>query len=220
LSASTLLALQSLGRLERAGVPPHPRLTDPDHRLWRAFQRKLGAADFVALLFQDAAQSFPVPFAHPGLLGDLSPELAADLVDQATLPPDGDSLVFLRLAARRLGRPDGGVLNSLPRIQAHERVLELPGTSGRAAAWLSSQHADLRFDTNFAFVADALEDHVLVGLAAVEARAGRPELLSGDELRVALARGRSFDRVVAHRGFEPGAALARELFPAERVLWL
>ncbi len=220
LQTPALLALHAIGRLERGGVPPQPRLTDPDHRLWNSLRRKLGPADFVALLFHDAAQDFPVPFSHPRLLEQEDAAVAAALIEEATRPPEVATTEFLRQSARRLGRPDNNSLTRLPRIQPHERVLELAGTSGRGAAWLVGQHADLRFDANFVFHEDCVQDHVLIGLAAVECRSGRPELLSTAALRVVVQDGRTFDRVICHRGFDPSVRLAKELFPAEKVLWV
>lgn len=73
----------------------------------------------MSLLFDDAAQSFPVPFARAELARGLDPQTAQDLVDQVTLASDADTVTFQHMAARRLGRPDGGSLSSLPRIQPH-----------------------------------------------------------------------------------------------------
>ena len=223
--ATLQATLQSIARLEAAGIPPRKRLTDPDRALWNTFKRKLGPTDFISLLLEDGAQSFPVPFDldrwHCSPLGTLDEEEADRLIDTTCAPIGGDATLFLRSAAALLGLPAGGRLAELPRIQPHERVLELPGTSGRAAAYLAARHADLAYDA-FTFVALTDADRVLVGLGAVELRANEPTVWSEGQVRRALADGTPFDRVIAHSEHPAGAALARELF-ADRegiVLWV
>ena len=224
--ATLQATLQSLARLEAAGIPPRQRLTDPDRALWNTFKRKLGPKDFIALLHEDGAQSFPVPFDlarwRSSPLDALADDEADRLIDTTSAPVGGDSNVFLRSAAALLDLPTGGRLAELPRIQPHERVIELPGTSGRAAAYLAARHADLAYDA-FTFVAITDADRVLVGLGAVELRANEPTVWSEAQLRRALADGTPFDRVIAHAEHPAGAALARELFadrPEGVVLWV
>lgn len=217
--------LQSIARLEAADIPPRPRLTDPDRALWNTFKRKLGPKDFIALLLEDGAHSFPVPFDANRWSSDplesLDDDDADRLIDTTRAPVGGDSNHFLRSAAALLGLPTGGRLADLPRVQPHERVLELPGTSGRAAAYLTARHADLAYDA-FTFVALDDADRVLVGLGAVEQRANEPTVWSEAELRRALAGGAPFDRVIAQREHPAGATLARDLFSdrPEVVIWV
>ncbi len=217
------LTLQSLARLEAVGIPRQPRLTDPDRTLWKVFRRRLAYRDFIALLHEDGAQAFPVPFdlaawsTNP--LDDIDEDMAELLIEESTLPPGGDYLAFLRFAARQLHRSDGGRLSELPRIQRHERVLELPGTSGRAAAYLCQQHEDLSFDDPFVFLADDDTDRVLVGLAAVELRANPPTVLDRLALQARLDKGERFERVIALRDHEPTRALVEEMGWKQEVVW-
>jgi hypothetical protein len=225
MTATLQATLQSIARLEAAGIPPRQRLTDPDRALWNTFKRKLGPKDFIALLHEDGAQSFPVPFAldqwRSSPLEALDDAEADRLINTTSAPLGGDSNHFLRYAAALLGLPSGGRLADLPRVQPHERVLELPGTSGRAAAYLAARHPDLAYDA-FTFVALTDADRVLIGLGAVELRANEPTVLSEAELRRALAGGTPFDRVIAHREHPAGADLARELFSEQEgvLLWV
>ena len=217
------LTLRSLARLEAAGIPRQPRLTDPDRTLWKVFRRRLAYKDFIALLLEDGAQAFPVPFdlgawSTPPL-DTVDEDMAQLLIEESTLPPGGDYLAFLRFAARQLDRPDGGRLSDLQRIQPHERVLELPGTSGRAAAYLCQQHGDLSFDHTFTFLADDDTDRVQVGLAAVELRANPPTVLTRQALRARAEKGERFDRVIALREWTPARKLVQAMGWEQEVLW-
>lgn len=121
--------LAGIARLEAAGAKP-VRLTEPDFAQWARFRRKLGWADFVRLLHEDAAESFPEPFdvARWGLdpFEELEEGTAQMLVGDAARSSPADGVDFLAEQARGLGLPAGGAISSLPRVQAREKVLE-PG---------------------------------------------------------------------------------------------
>lgn len=192
-----LLALQSIARLERAGVRP-PRLTEPGHVSWLRIRRSLRWVDFIAILFQDLATAFPYPFdlarweINP--LRQLPEFVAQDLLAQAMMPDLSDPLVFLRNAAKSLDFSIQGAIADLPRVQPHQRVLELPGSFGRIAAQQVLHNPTLAFHEQFTFVADTDEGRLLIGLAAVEMRSNEPrivssaELLSGDPPRLSDPR--------------------------------
>jgi len=217
------LLLESLARLERAGRPARPRLTDPEWTAWRHFRRKLGFPEFIQLLCEDAALAFPVPFDfsrwHHNPLAGLRESEAEGLVRQAAAASDEDAAGFLRAAARAIGRQSGGKLADLPRIQPYQRTLELPGTSGRAALSLCLKYPDLAFDQTFTFVADSDADVVLIGLAAIELRSNPPQVLSRAELYAAIRAGALFDRVIGLGDYGPARSLAADFAFAE-VLWV
>ena len=62
--------LLALARDEAAGRRT-ARLTEPDHATWKRFRGRLGARDLVALLFEDAAVGFPIPFDARAVGGEI-----------------------------------------------------------------------------------------------------------------------------------------------------
>jgi len=207
--------LRAIARLERAGGVRAPRLTEPGLAKWERFRRRLGYPDLIALLFEDLADAFPVPYGRAGweldpLIG-IEPDDAELLVLEAVAENGADTQSFLRRAAAALGLPTGGRIADLPRVQPHHRALELPGAGGRIAAQQVLEHGDLAFDAQFAFVADTDAERVAVGLAAVELRANPPTVFTSDELRAQHAEGLRFDRVLGVRDCEPAEALVADL---------
>jgi hypothetical protein len=192
-----------------------PRLTEPGFTHWHRIRRRLGWRDFAALLHEDLADAFPLPFDVRGWRSAPFEALGEDdahrLILDAAAPDDADAHAFLRAAARGLDLPATGALSELPRAQPHHKVLELG--FGRVAAWQVLQQPGLAFHDQFVFVADSEEERALVGLAAVECRANPPQVLRRDELRAQVQRGQRFDRVLGLRG-SPLEALAAELGPA------
>src|SRR5688572_7363507 len=53
--------LHALARDEAAGRRP-PRLTEPQQATWRRFRGRLGSADLLRLLAEDASVVHPIPF--------------------------------------------------------------------------------------------------------------------------------------------------------------
>jgi hypothetical protein len=213
--------LREIARLER-GAPEReplrpPRLTERDQERWHRVRRKLGWVAFIELLHEDLAEAFPTAFAldrwasHPTVGLDETRALA--MIDAAALPDDADRLAFLRLACRGLGLRDGGNIAALPKVQAHQRALELPGCGGRIAAHQVTTHG-LSFHENFTFVADTDAERVAIGIAAAELRANEPRILSSAELRSERAR---FDQVFGIAGYPSADILASEL--ALEVRW-
>jgi hypothetical protein len=203
--------LREIARLERGGLRP-PRLTEPDHERWHRVRRKLGWVAFIELLHEDLAEAFPTSFAlrrwkaHP--TAGLDEPAAKALLDEAGRADDADLLGFLRVACRGLGLMEGGNVAALPKVQAHQRALELPGSGGRIAAYQVTTHGGLSFPENFTFVADSDEERVAIGIAAAELRANEPKVLSTTELRAERPK---FDQVFGIKGYPSAEGLAAEL---------
>lgn len=192
--------LRSIARVERAGGIRPPRLTEPGFQHWARIRRHLGWKDFAALLHEDLAEAFPVPFDirrwRTAPFAELTEAEAEELVRDAAGPDDADAHGFLRTAARALGLPSTGSLSEIPRTHSHQKVLEL--ACGRIAAWQVLTQPGLAFHDQFVFVADTDEEWTLVGLSAVEARANPPQVVTSSEVR-ALVKGQRFDRLVGLR---------------------
>ena len=196
--------IESIARLERAGGLREVRLTEPGHERWHRIRRKLGWADFVALLCEDLADAFPHPFALDrwltSPLQSLDHDDAKALIDRALAAPDDDSGGFLRRAARELDLPQGGAMSDLPKVQLNHRVLELAG--GRIALAQVQAWPGLSFQDRFTFVADSDAERVMIGLAAVELRANAPTIWTSGQLASGERRA-PFDHVFGLRGYGP-----------------
>lgn len=203
--------LREIARIERGGLRP-PRLTEVDHERWHRVRRKLGWVAFIDLLHEDLAEAFPTTFAldrwitHPTVgLDEVS---ARALVDEAARPDEADRLAFLRAVCRGLGLMEGGNIAALPKVQSHQRALELPGCGGRIAAYQVATHGGLSFHEHFTFVADVDAERVAVGIAAAELRANAPKILTAAELQ---AQRPQFDHVFGIKGYPSAERLASEL---------
>jgi hypothetical protein len=202
--------LRSIARLERDGKVRGPRLTEPGHERWQRIAGRLGMADFIALLHEDLAAAFPVPFDLDAWrtppIPALTEERAAALVREALTEDATTPQGFLRGACRALGLPAGGDIADLPKVQPHQRAVELPGAGGRIGLQqaLDSQVA---LERNLVFVADTDEERVAVGLAVVECRSNPPAVWTSTEFAAAVARGERFDHVFGVRGHASVEAL-------------
>jgi hypothetical protein len=142
----------------------------------------MGLVDFIELLHEDLAPAFPTAFdlacRDENPLDRLDTESAETLLSEAAAASYPDTQSFLRQAAQGLGLPTGGTLSDFPKVQAFQRVIELPGAGGRIAAQQVLSHSDLSFDRQFLFVADTDAERVLIGLAALELRSNAPEVIN------------------------------------------
>lgn len=222
MTTSNLLSwtLREIARLERGGSSLRPpRLTEPGHERWVRVRRKLGWVAFIELLHDDLAAQFPASFAldrwSSRPTDGLDETAAKALIDEAMLADDSDKLTFLRLACRGLELGEGGNVAALPKVQTHQRALELPGCGGRVAAHQVLTHGGLSFHENFAFVADSDAERVAIGLAAAELRANPPTIFTAAELRAARP---TFDHVFGIKAYGPAERLASEL--GLEVRWL
>jgi hypothetical protein len=207
--------LREIARLERGGGDREPlrppRLTEPDQERWHRVRRKLGWVAFIQLLHDDLAEAFPTSFALNRWSTDpttgLDEMTAVKMIDAAALPDEADRLGFLRQVCRGLGLREGGNIATLPKVQPHQRALELPGCGGRIAAYQVVSYG-LAFHENFTFVADTDAERVAVGIAAAELRANAPRVLTSVELRAERPR---FDHVFGIAGYPPAERLNVEL---------
>jgi hypothetical protein len=189
-------ALSSVARLEAAGEKP-ARITDPDHQRWARFRRSLGWRDYVEVLLDDAAGSFPEPFdlsrwAQRPL--NLTSDAAELLVRRNAQSSADDPATYLRKQAEALGLSSRGALSDLPVVQPRETVLELPGSGGRLMAHLALSQGNLDVQRQFTLVAATPAERLLIGLSIVEARANAPTIWTSAALPTHLEKAR-FDRV-------------------------
>jgi len=167
---------------------------------------------FIELLHEDLAEAFPTSFAldrwSVSPLSGLDEVAAKALIDEAAGPDEADALGFLRQVCKGLGLMDGGNIAALPKVQSHQRALELPGCGGRIAAYQATTHAGLSFHEHFTFIADTDAERVAIGIAAAELRANAPKVLTPAELRVSALR---FDHVFGVKGYPLAEQLGGEL---------
>ena len=203
--------LRAIARLERKGDLRQPRLTEPGLKKWHRMRRRLGFVDLIALLHEDLASAFPIPFdlsrwaADP--LAGLDDGRAEALIQEALVVDDASTQSFLRQAARALGLPTGGAIAQLPKVQSHHNVLELPGCGGRIAAQQSIEHGVAIAD-RFTFVAGSDAEQVCIGLAVVEVRSNAPRVWSLDEASDELAKKARFDQILGVTDHAPALELA------------
>ncbi|MFN3200716.1 MAG: hypothetical protein ACE366_20120 [Bradymonadia bacterium] len=162
--------LTAIGRVEARGDRPQ-RLTEPDHARWQHFRRQLTQRDFIELLHQDAAQTWPVPFdlAHWPEPCVVPEEAEAErLIEACCGARSTESVDWLRAYAAEVGLP-GGALSDAPAFNPRDKILDLSG--GRIAAYRCLKDPTLDMARQFTFIAQTNAEWVCVGLAAVEAKA-------------------------------------------------
>jgi len=223
--------LHSLAREEASGRMA-PRLTEPGHATWERFRGRLGAADLLELLFEDAAVLHPVPFDPAELLGQEHPGLkvlprgVAErwLEELGEMDLRADSSTYVMEQARRLGIPTRLGRSDLHRVKPHQRVLELPGSGGQLSHYLVTSQNDLYLQDNFLIACGSWRERVLAGLAAMDAGAPHADFAILDPAleyaREGTRRAR-FDFVVGLHPDKGGAFAAprlRETFPNATVL--
>lgn len=180
-----LATLHALAREEAAGRRPR-RLLETDLATWRQFRGQLDHADLLELLLEDAAVSQPFAFDSAALLGaeasgigKLGDARVADWISalggldtpntpdriDSEEPPDD----YIAAQARRLDVPTRLARSELHRgIKAHHSVLELPGTGGQLAHFLTRQVEEIDLQDVFTIAWDGWADRTLAGLVAVE----------------------------------------------------
>jgi hypothetical protein len=177
--AATYVAatIRALAREEHHGRRAR-RLLEPNLATWNRFRGRMGARDLFELVLEDAAVTQAEPFHAAAILEapealDAVPEaLIADLLAAAPkLPLDASSSDYIEGQATLLGITARPALGDLRRIQAHDRVLELPGTGGRIAAHLLQTQPGLSLKDVFTIACGTWQERVLAGLVAVESGA-------------------------------------------------
>jgi hypothetical protein len=173
--------LHALARDEAAGRRQR-RLTEPLLATWTRFRGRLTSLDLVAILFEDAAVSHPVPFdaskiggPRLDLLSDLRTDAWLRSIDLIELDGKGDEYVIAQ--ARLLGLRFRMGKSELHAIRPHQRVLELPGTGGQLAYHLVSRRRELSLHTNFVIACSSWREQTLAGIVGLELAAPNSEFI-------------------------------------------
>jgi hypothetical protein len=173
--AATYLAatLHALAREEHAGRRPK-RLLEPGLATWQRFRGRLGPRDLAELLLEDAAVTQPQPFLASAIFGREAPlqHLPDALVEGwlASLAQealDGPMRADIEAQAKRLGLATRPAFAKLHKLQAHHRVLELPGTGGRLAAYIAETQPDIPVKDVFTVACGSWQEETLAGLVSV-----------------------------------------------------
>lgn len=202
--------LHALARDEAAGRRP-ARLTEPRLATWTRFRGRLGPADLIALLFEDAAVLHKIPFdpaelGGPLALGALPDTLAEEwLRALPTLDLQAASADYILGQARLLGLPTRLARSELHMVKPHQRVLELPGTGGQLAHHIVSTQTGLTLQDNFTVACGSWEELTLAGIVGLDRGAPHTRFALKVELEQLREpehelRKRSFDFVV---GLDP-----------------
>jgi hypothetical protein len=174
-AAATYLAsaLHALAREEHAGRRPR-RLLEPNLATWQRFRGRLGPRDLAELLLEDAAVTQPEPFAVAAVLGHDRPLQAVPdaLVDGwlrelPALAADASLADDIEAQALRLGLTARPAFSALHTLQPHHRVLELPGTGGRLAAYVAETQPGIFLKDVFTIACATWQERMLAGLVAV-----------------------------------------------------
>jgi hypothetical protein len=199
----TAALLHALARDEAAGRRTQ-RLTEPKLATWARFRGRLSSADFIALLFEDAAVIHRVPF-DPTVLGgpihpDRLPESATDswVKTVALLPLAGPGPDYVAEQARFLGLTTRMARSDLHVVKPHHKVLELPGTGGQLAHHLVAAQRDLTLHDNFTIACGSWQELTLAGVIALEMGAPHSDFAT----RVELEDLRKTDHPLRQRTFD------------------
>jgi hypothetical protein len=184
-----LALLNALARDEAAGRRP-ARLTEPGQATWQRFRGRLGSADLLRLLAEDAAIVHPIPF-DPVRVGASLDRVEDSLVDEflAALPSlelGQPAARYLEDQARRLGVTTKLARSELHQVKPHQKVLELPGTGGQLAHHLVTTQPGLTLQVNCTVACHGWAELVLGGVAGLDAGAPNSDFIvpaSADDLR-------------------------------------
>lgn len=159
------------------------RLAEPGLKTWEGFRGRLNFADLLALLFEDEAVRFRVPFDPSALPGLSPPFVFPDSIVKSWIdllieqPPVDDPLAFLGAIARFLGVAPLPPSYALPQLLPHHQVLELPGCGGLFALQLALAFPELSLHKNFCVLSARWQESTLAGLAALEGGAQHSEFV-------------------------------------------
>lgn len=212
-------ALHALAREEAAGRRSR-RLLQAGQATWRQFRGRMDAVDFLELLLEDAAVTQPFGFDAPLILAGAASvgRLPASRVqgwidDLAGLDlsmPAGDYILH---QARQLDLETRLARSDLQRgIQAHHKVLELPGTGGQLSAYLAGSLDGIYLQDVFTIGWQGWADRMLAGLVAVEhGLTGEAPVLASAGLESVMGSDTRWDYVV---GANPDRGLHAYDLPA------
>jgi hypothetical protein len=224
--------VHALARAEVAGRRP-ARLTEPKLDTWSRFRGRLTSADFVSLLFEDAAVTHRVPFDPSAVGGPISLDQLSDAVTDdwlrglTTLPLAKTSAEYILEQALLLGLPTKLARSELHVVNPHQKVLELPGTGGQLAFHLASTQRDLTPQDNFVVACGSWQELTLAGVVALELNAPHTDFATSvpvDDLRSVdhPIRQRSFDFVIGIHPDKGGLFRVEDQlaiwFPAAKII--
>ncbi len=201
-------ALHALAREEQAGRRTR-RLLEPEQQTWRAFRGRMDAIDLLDLLLEDAAVTQPFGFdvqrilAGQAAIRSLPPKRVQSWIDALPeLELSVEARDYFGLQAQQLGLVSQLARSDLHRgIQAHQRVLELPGTGGQLSGYLAGQLEGVYLqDGVFRIAWQGWEDRMLAGLVAVEhGLSGEAPIYEQPGIDQAQAEDFRFDYVIGAR---------------------
>lgn len=227
----TASLLYAIAREEAKGRRKR-RLSEPALETWNRFRGRLKFADFIALLFEDAAVIHPIPFDSntlPGLnTASPIPESAAEAWVNAFSAFSIESCDYIADQARFLGISNDFVLPELePPLKAHHKVLELPGSGAQIAHRLVSALAELSLQENFTVLCNSWQEFTLAGLVAVDIGAPHSNFIHRADIETLSKpehplRRRSFDFVIGRAPGKGGLFRAEDQlhiwFPSARII--
>ena len=195
---------------------------------WRRFKGRLSSADYVELLIENAAASQPFAFDLPSLLDDpeVFADLPHDLADEWTesinlIDLDGDPDEFITDVARNLKLPTRLNRGDLNKLLPHHRVLELPGTGGQLALYLTRRDDSVFLADSFTIACATWQERFLAGLVAVECQlTGTAPVISDATLETSRALHSRYDHVIGLHPDRGGQFAANQLalwFPTAKI---
>lgn len=198
--------VHALARDEAAGRRPR-RLLEPELKTWTRFRGRLSDADFIRLLFEDAAaiEGFQIPFdaTAMGLRLDRLPESVARgfLQSLPELDIGADGADYITTQARCLGLPTRIARSNLHVVKAHQKVLELPGTGGQLAHHLVSTQEEVSLQDNITVACSDWRERTMAGIVALDLGAPDTRFAAAADARALRApdnplRRQRFDFVV------------------------
>jgi len=168
--------LHGLARDEASGRRT-PRLTEPGHATWQRFRGRLGSADLLRLLAEDAAVGYPIPFDLRSRAEELDLTRVDDDIVDAWLRglPDLDlaqpGTAYVEEQARRLGVSTRLARNELHQVKQHQKVLELPGTGGQLSYHIVTTQDEPTLQVNCTIACGDWRELALAGIVALDAGA-------------------------------------------------
>jgi hypothetical protein len=178
----TLALLHAIAREEVRGRRP-PRLLAPVPFMWSPFRSRLEPADFVSLLFEDAAVTNPIPFDPYAVGPELALPCLPDTVLEAwvlrmgSIPHGAPGADYLSEQASRLGLPTGLARLELAPAPPSRTILELPGSGGQLAYALVQRDRTLVLEDAIVVACSGWKELTLAGLVALELGAARTDFI-------------------------------------------
>lgn len=223
--------LHAIARSEAAGRRFRVA-TEAGLATWSRFRGRLGCADLLRLLAEDAAVRHPVPFdpalvLEPGTPGlEALPEdlVAGWMAELGELELGAAGLDYIQAQAKLLGLPTRMARADLHQVKPHQKVLELPGSGGQLAHHIVSTQPGIFLQDNFLVACGSWQELALAGLVAVDLDAPSSDFARLDpDLAYARddSRRTAFDFVIGlqpDKGGQFESGRLKEVFPNARVV--